>query len=85
MSDASTLHPATDIRVYEETLPGSLFERLVRAVRLVGDERLKKNYTTTFWMPMETEPRNVAEEAFRRASAKFRVQTRVVARLGEGN
>ena len=29
-------------------------------------------------------PRAVAEEAFRRASAKFRVQTRVVTRLGEG-
>ena len=29
-------------------------------------------------------PRAVAEEAFRRASVKFRVQTRVVTRLGEG-
>ena len=29
-------------------------------------------------------PRTVAEEAFRRASAKFRVRTRVVTRLGEG-
>jgi large subunit ribosomal protein L16 len=28
--------------------------------------------------------RGIAEEAFRRASAKFRVQTRVVSRLGEG-
>ena len=29
-------------------------------------------------------PRALAEEAFRRASAKFRVQTKVVTRLGEG-
>ena len=29
-------------------------------------------------------PRGVAEEAFRRAAAKFRVRTRVVTRLGEG-
>jgi large subunit ribosomal protein L16 len=29
-------------------------------------------------------PRDVAEEAFRLAAAKLRVQTRVVARLGEG-
>ena len=29
-------------------------------------------------------PRAVAEEAFRRAAAKFRVQTKVITRLGEG-
>ena len=29
-------------------------------------------------------PRDVAEEAFRLAAAKLRVQTRVVARIGEG-
>ena len=51
-----------DLQVYEEVVPGSLFERLVRAVRSVGDERLKKNYTTTFWYPVDKEPTNVAEE-----------------------
>ena len=30
-------------------------------------------------------PKNVAEEAFRRGAAKFRVRTRVVTRLGEGH
>lgn len=30
-------------------------------------------------------PKDIADEAFRRASAKFRVRTKVVARLGEGS
>jgi len=51
-----------DCRLFEEVVPGSLFERLVRAVRAVGDERLKKNYTTTFWYSIGAEPTNVAEE-----------------------
>lgn len=51
-----------ECRVFEEALPGSLFERLVRAVRSVGNERLKKNYTTTFWYPNDAEPTNVVEE-----------------------
>lgn len=60
---SSEEHPhVPDLQVFEEVLPGSLFERLVRAVRLVGDERLKKNYTTTFWYPMGAKPTNVAEE-----------------------
>jgi len=34
----------------------------VGAVRSIGRERLKRNYTTTFWFPRDAEPRNVAEE-----------------------
>lgn len=51
------------VQLFEEALPGSLFERLVRAVRTIGSERLKRNYTTTFWFPRQTEPINIAEEA----------------------
>lgn len=51
------------VQLFEEALPGSLFERLVRAVRTTGSERLKRNYTTTFWFPRQTEPTNIAEEA----------------------
>lgn len=51
------------VAVFEEALPGSVFERLARAVRSIGRERIKRNYTTTFWMPVGIEPRNVAEEA----------------------
>ncbi len=50
------------IRLFEEALPGSLFERLARAIRSTGVERLKKNYTTTFWFPRDGTPTNVAEE-----------------------
>lgn len=51
-----------EYHLFEEALPGSLFERLARAVRWVGDERLKKNYTTTFWYSIGAEPTNVVEE-----------------------
>jgi hypothetical protein len=51
------------VHVFEEALPGSLFERLARAIRAVGRERFKRNYTTTFWFPLGDEPSNVAEEA----------------------
>ncbi|MGI9264869.1 MAG: hypothetical protein ACR2QU_08060 [Gammaproteobacteria bacterium] len=63
MTEQAALQQGADIRVFEEALPGSLFERLVRAVRAIGGERLKRNYTTTFWLPMGAEPTNVAEEA----------------------
>jgi hypothetical protein len=63
MSDVAELRRVPDIGVFEEVLPGSLFERLVRAVRTIGGERLKRNYTTTFWFPKGADPANVAEEA----------------------
>lgn len=51
------------VSIIEEALSGSLFERLARGVRAVGDERIKKNYTTTFWFPREAAASNVAEES----------------------
>lgn len=51
------------VTVFEEALRGSLFERLARAVRSTGRRRLKRNYTTTFWLPLDAAPSNVAEEA----------------------
>ena len=54
--------PSRNIRVFEEALQRSLFERIVSAVREVGDERLKRNYNTTFWYPNEAEPGNAAEQ-----------------------
>ena len=51
-----------EIRIFEEALSGSLFERIARAVRRVGDERLKRNYNTTFWFPLGAKPGNIAEE-----------------------
>ena len=63
MSSNEETPQVPDFRQLEEVLPGSLFERLVRAVRSVGDERLEKNYTTTFWYPIGAEPTNVAEES----------------------
>ena len=51
------------VTFFEEALPGSLFERLARAIRAVGRERIKRNYTTTFWLPLGQKPTNVAEEA----------------------
>jgi hypothetical protein len=56
-------HKAPEITLFEEALPSSLFERLARAVRSIGDERLKRNYKTTFWFPLGASPVNVAEEA----------------------
>jgi hypothetical protein len=48
--------------MFEDALPLPLFDRLASAVRAVGRERLKRNYTTTFWLPRDATPRNIAEE-----------------------
>lgn len=58
----SERRPIHDIRLFEKALPGPLFERIARAVRDLGDERLKRNYNTTFWFPRAAAPRNIAEE-----------------------
>ncbi|GMW05292.1 MAG: hypothetical protein QY320_03450 [Gammaproteobacteria bacterium] len=63
MSNIATQKQVPDTRVFEGALPDKLFDRLVAAVHAIGDERLKNNYTTTFWFPRGTQPRNVAEEA----------------------
>ena len=47
--------------MFSDALPQPMFERLADAVRAVGRERLKRNYTTTFWLPRASTPRNIAE------------------------
>ncbi|MCA9218535.1 MAG: hypothetical protein KDB27_35950 [Planctomycetales bacterium] len=53
-----------EICVFEEAVPSALFERLTRAVRVVGRERMTGNgsYTTNFWFPRGAVPTNVVEE-----------------------
>jgi hypothetical protein len=63
MNNVAQANQVPDTRVFEKALPAELFTRLVSAVRAIGDERLKHNYTTTFWFPRGSAPRNVAEEA----------------------
>lgn len=63
MSKSAASAQQPKVGVFEEALPGSLFERLVRAVRSIGNERLERNYTTTFWHSLGEAPKNVAEEA----------------------
>ena len=52
------------ISLFEDALPGPLFDRLVRAVREVGTERMEDmgSYTTTFWIPRGAKPNNLVEE-----------------------
>jgi hypothetical protein len=65
MSDSAESSQVAEIGLFEDALPGPLFERLVHAVRSLGNERMKNNgsYTTTFWFPRGADPTNVAEEA----------------------
>ena len=51
-----------EIVVHKNALPVSVFRRLVRAVRRIGDERLVEGYTTNFWYGFDTRPVNLAEE-----------------------
>ena len=51
-----------DISIHKESLPIDLFERLLRAVREVGEERLRETYVTNFWFPINIDARNVVEE-----------------------
>src|SRR5690349_22125107 len=53
------------INLVEDALPNPLFRRLGRALGAVGTERMEDmgSYSTTFWFPVGTKPRNVVEEA----------------------
>ena len=53
----------SDIRVIEQAVEARLFERLLRNVRGLGDERRDTSYDTTFWFPRDALARNVAEQA----------------------
>ena len=63
MSDRAKSSQVPEIRLFEQALPDRLFERLVRAVRSLGREGLKRSYKTTFWFPLGADPTNVVEEA----------------------
>lgn len=56
--------PAPRVRLHQPALEPALFQRLLRNVRAVGQERLKKTYETTFWFDFRKQaPSCVAEEA----------------------
>ncbi|WP_373048745.1 hypothetical protein [Vulgatibacter sp.] len=55
--------PAPLVRIHTPALPEAAFRRLLRAVRSVGDERLRQTYQTTFWFDLATAPTNVVDEA----------------------
>lgn len=59
---SSALQPQIPgVRVVDGALPTELFAQLVHAVREIGDDRIEKNYTTTFWYPRDIPPGNIAE------------------------
>jgi hypothetical protein len=49
------------VTVIDRPLPPVLFRQLVRRVRALGDERLRKTYQTTFWFDFQ-QPAAVTEE-----------------------
>lgn len=51
-------------KLFNDALPGPLFDPLVRAVRAVGTERMEGmgTYNTTFWFPLDAQPSNIVEE-----------------------
>jgi len=48
-------------RIIDRALPPPLFSALRRKVVALGNERLKTTYQTTFWFPLDAEPRSVPE------------------------
>lgn len=63
--DNSQNSQAVEIRLFRDALSQSTFDRLLRAVRALGSERMNDNgsYSTTFWFPCDAQPTNIAEEA----------------------
>ncbi|MCI0573684.1 MAG: hypothetical protein L0Y66_23355 [Myxococcaceae bacterium] len=55
--------PASLVTLHQPALPEDVFERLLRAVRRVGKERLRHTYQTTFWFDLRSPPESVVEEA----------------------
>lgn len=50
------------VELFESALPTPLFDALHRAVAAIGDERIQKNYTTTFWYPRDAAPSILPEQ-----------------------
>lgn len=53
------------VGLVDEVLPRARFEALLRAVKRVGDERLRASYRTTCWYGFDAPPTNLVEEAAR--------------------
>jgi hypothetical protein len=62
MSKSTESSQLSAIQLFEEALPDSLFERLVRAVRSIPREEMNGSYKRTFWFPFDQEPTHVIEE-----------------------
>ena len=63
MQRDSRLDPDRDIRIFDRALSDTVFERLFRAIREIGDENMKAGYDTTFWYPRGDKPQNIVEKA----------------------
>jgi len=59
------LSQLTQIRLYDDALPLSLYHRLHKAMASIGDEKPagKDTYSRTFWFKRNAVPSNVVEEA----------------------
>ncbi len=51
------------VTLREGALPPRLFDRLTRAIRRLGEQRLRRTYQTTFWYGFDAAPSNLVEEA----------------------
>jgi hypothetical protein len=51
------------VTLVDGALPTGDFARLLRAVRRLGGEGMRKTYQTTFWYPLDQPPGNLVEEA----------------------
>ena len=51
------------INLFTDALPGPLFQRVARAIRAVGAERMENmgSYSTSFWLPLGAQPTNIVE------------------------
>jgi hypothetical protein len=53
------------VHVVDGALPPATFEALRRAVRRLGDERLRRSYQTTCWYALDAPATNIIEDAAR--------------------
>lgn len=51
------------VSLIDDALPARDFGRLLRAMKLLGSERIRSGYQTSFWFPLGSPPSNLVEEA----------------------
>lgn len=51
------------VTLVDDALPEAEFRALLRAVRALGEERLRAGYQTTFWFPLDAAPASRVERA----------------------